>query len=76
MKQTCYHCTHADFRAAHQDQKSGFAYCLKNEFVKAIWMAPQRECDKRPVCTSNGGNNGGKETVFRKYGQGVAIWLR
>ena len=22
MKNTCYHCTHADFRAAHQDQKS------------------------------------------------------
>ena len=40
MKNTCYHCTHADFRAEHQDQKSG------------------------------------KETVFRKYGQGVAIWLR
>ena len=24
MKNTCYHCTHADFRAAHQDQKTVF----------------------------------------------------
>lgn len=46
MKQTCYYCLHADFKTAYQDEHQGFAYCRKNQFVKATWSPPQWECDK------------------------------
>mgnify|MGYP003598871602 FL=1 len=72
MKQTCYHCTHADFRAAHQDQKSGFAYCLKNEFVKAIWMAPQRECDKGQFAPATAETMAARKRFFASMGKDVS----
>lgn len=69
MKQTCYHCTHADFRAAHQDQKSGFAYCLKNEFVKAIWCPPQWECDKGEFSPANDETMAARKRFFASMGK-------
>lgn len=71
MKNTCYHCAHADFRAAHQDQKSGFAYCLKNEFVKAIWMAPQRECDKGQFAPATAETMAARKRFFVSMGKDV-----
>lgn len=72
MKNTCYHCTHADFRSAHQDQKSGFAYCLKNGFVKAIWMAPQWECDNGQFAPAPAETMAARKRFFASMGKDVS----
>lgn len=68
MKQTCYRCTHADFKTAYQDQHQGFAYCRKNQFVKASWIAPQRECDKGKFSPASDETMAARKRFFASMG--------
>ena len=68
MKQTCYHCAHADFKTAYQDQHKGFAYCRKNQFVKATWIAPQRVCDKGKFSPASDETMAARKRFFASMG--------
>lgn len=72
MRQTCYYCLHADFRTANQDQHQGFAYCLKSEFVKASWVAPQRECDKGKFAPATAETMAARKRFFASVGDDVS----
>lgn len=72
MRQTCYHCTYADFKTANQDQHQGFAYCLKNQFAKATWIAPQRECDKGKFAPASDETMAARKRFFASMGNDVS----
>ena len=72
MKNTCYHCTHADFKTPSKNQTLGFAYCAKNEFVEAIWMAPQRECDKGEFLPATVETMTARKRFFASMGKDVS----
>nr|DAN78240.1 MAG TPA: hypothetical protein [Caudoviricetes sp.]DAY12524.1 MAG TPA: hypothetical protein [Caudoviricetes sp.] len=49
MKQTCYHCVHADFRTPSKSEMRGFAKCIKARTVeeKHKYYFGGYECDKQ-----------------------------
>lgn len=48
MKQTCYHCLHADFKAEANGTMRGFARCTKSKMAedKSSYYFGGYQCDK------------------------------
>ena len=69
MKQTCFHCTHADFRTPSTSEMRGFAKCTKARTLeeKHKYYFGGYECDKQKFENTTPKKMGRRKFMFEVW---------
>ena len=67
MRESCYHCVHADFRAESESTMRGFARCTKAPEERSKYYFGGYECDKGKFEAAPAATMAKRKNEFEKW---------